>query len=286
MIKSKAFVDTTILTNRLIKFRGEKKEAKDALAKYEITELPVYAIKEFKAGPLDYVKYLYNKLLETESIGLTIIALTNNFRQKNKQATSLKLIGELLEEVKLSRTNNSLKAKYGRLADEESISYDSVKLETKLLTYKSWKKRRSVTTTVVQPLSCYQETAPFEEKNGLLSLKPNKCKTDNCCLIEKLREKRFDVTKLKVAIGNLPEALKTKPENVKRQKILREINSKPSIKISDSDCRNLGDAVFALFCPENADILTTNIKDHKPLANALGKTAISPEQVLSQIPEK
>ncbi len=58
MVKSKAFVDTTILTNRLIKFREEKKEAKDALAKYEITELPVYAIKEFKAGPLDYVKYL------------------------------------------------------------------------------------------------------------------------------------------------------------------------------------------------------------------------------------
>ncbi len=103
----------------------------------------------------------YNKLLETESIGLTIIALTNNFRQKNKQATSLKLVGELLEEVKSSRTNNILKAKYGRLANEESISYDSVKLETKLLAYKSWKKRRSVTTTVVQPLYAQKKRKHF-----------------------------------------------------------------------------------------------------------------------------
>lgn len=281
MIKSKAFVDTTILTNRLIKFREEKKEAKDALAKYEITELPVYAIKEFKAGPLDYVKYLYNKLLETESIGLTIIALTNNFRQKNKQATSLKLIGELLEEVKSSRTSNSLKAKYGPLADEEIISYDSVKLETKLLAYKAWKKRRSVTTTVVQPLSCYQEKAPYEGKDGKLFLIPNKCETENCCLAEKLKEKRFDLTKLSLAIDNLPENLKNKSENIKRRRLLREIGSRLGRKISNSDCRNLGDAVFALFCPEDADILTTNIKDHKPLANALGKTAVSPEEVLS-----
>lgn len=281
MVKSKAFVDTTILTNSLIKFREEKKQAKAALSMYETTELPVYAIKEFKAGPLDYVKYLYNKLLETESIGLTIIALTDNFRQRNRQATALRLFGELCEEVKASRTNKTLKAKYGRLAEEEAITYDSVKYETKLLVFKAWKKRRTITTKVVDPLPCYQEVAPIEKKNGDLSLIPKKCVSDDCCLTKELKEnKRFQLSQLIVAIDNLPEDLKNKPENTKRRKLLREIGSKPGKKISDSDCRNLGDAIFALFCPKDADILTTNTKDHEPLAKALGKTAVSPQQII------
>ena len=281
MIKSKAFVDTTILTNRLIKFGKEKKEAKDALSVYEITELPVYAIKEFKAGPLDYVKYLYNKLVETGSVADTTIALSRIGRLVNRQQTAIRTLGELMKKANSLSVNSSLRMKYGQLAEKENISYDSIKYEAKMLLYKAWKKRNSITTKVVQPLSCYQQSPPYEEKNGQLSLKPNKCETDNCCLTEKLKEKRFNVTKLKVTIDKLPIALKTKPENVKRQKILREINSKPNVKISNSDCRNLGDAVFALFCPEDADILTTNIRDHKPLANALGKTAVSPEEVLS-----
>ena len=48
-----------------------------------------------------------------------------------------------------------------------------------------------------------------------------------------------------------------------------------------SDCRNLGDAVFAFFAPNTSAILTTNIRDHRPLAAAVGKTAISPKEVLA-----
>ena len=43
------------------------------------------------------------------------------------------------------------------------------------------------------------------------------------------------------------------------------------------DCGKLGDAYFALHAQPDAVILTTNLKDHAPLANALGKQATSPE---------
>jgi hypothetical protein len=43
------------------------------------------------------------------------------------------------------------------------------------------------------------------------------------------------------------------------------------------DCRRLGDAFFALYAPPDAVILTTNIKDHAPLAEALGKQARIPK---------
>jgi len=281
MAKAKAFVDTTILTNCLIKFREEKREAKAALARYKITELPVYAIKEFKFGPLDNAKYLYNKLLETGSIPLTYIALNKNYQQRNKKDTSIQLLSELYEEVKSFNINKELQLKYGKLADLDNVIYDKIKLESKMLVYKAWKKRNTVTTNIVQPLSCYIQSPPFVKKNGELSLAPRKCETDDCCLSKTLKnEKRLDLTRLKVAIDKLPTELKNKRENKKRVKLLHQIGSNLRRKLSDSDCRDLGDAIFALFCPQDADILTTNLKDHEPLAKALGKTTISPEKLL------
>ena len=42
------------------------------------------------------------------------------------------------------------------------------------------------------------------------------------------------------------------------------------------DGRKLGDAFFVLCAPQDAVILTTNLKVHAPLANALGKEAKAP----------
>ncbi len=52
---NRAYVETTILTNVLLK-PGSKKQAaaRSALSRYEETLLPVYSIKEWKAGPLDH----------------------------------------------------------------------------------------------------------------------------------------------------------------------------------------------------------------------------------------
>lgn len=50
----------------------------------------------------------------------------------------------------------------------------------------------------------------------------------------------------------------------------------PKRPIEDKDCRSLGDAVFAFLAPDGATILTTNERDHKPLAEALGKKVETP----------
>jgi hypothetical protein len=46
--------------------------------------------------------------------------------------------------------------------------------------------------------------------------------------------------------------------------------------MSEKTCRNLGDAFFALFAPQDAVVLTTNLKDHSVLAKALNKKAEAP----------
>jgi hypothetical protein len=67
-----------------------------------------------------------------------------------------------------------------------------------------------------------------------------------------------------------------KAENNRRYQALRHIHRTPTKPFSDSLCRSLGDAVFALRAPHDCVILTTNIKDHAPLAQAIGKVAVEP----------
>ena len=49
---NKAVVDTTILTDVLLNTGEVRANALNAISHYDETYLPVYAIKEFKAGPL------------------------------------------------------------------------------------------------------------------------------------------------------------------------------------------------------------------------------------------
>src|SRR5579871_2392092 len=82
---SDAFVETTVLTDLLLK-PGTAKNARAtaALRRYSKTLLPVYSIKEWKAGPLDYFAYLHDKLFVTGSLRKTfaaIAALPSGYRK-------------------------------------------------------------------------------------------------------------------------------------------------------------------------------------------------------------
>ena len=75
-IMTDAYVETTILADVLLKPKTSKQErAQAALGRYERTMLPVYSIKEWKAGPLDYFAYFHDKLVETKSLQKTYRAV-------------------------------------------------------------------------------------------------------------------------------------------------------------------------------------------------------------------
>jgi hypothetical protein len=48
------------------------------------------------------------------------------------------------------------------------------------------------------------------------------------------------------------------------------------VDITDEKCRDLGDAIFVALAPDDAVILTTNVRDHALLANAIGKKVKAP----------
>jgi hypothetical protein len=133
----------------------------------------------------------------------------------------------------------------------------------------SWRQRRTVTTEVLQELTCYPERAPRFQPGGLIEKDHLGCDHGGeCCLAADLRKRKPALEKMLDVLKTLPP----KPEHQRRIKILKEFLKKKSrFVLEDKYCRGLGDIMFAVFCPDDAVILTTNVKDHEPLAAVFGK---------------
>ncbi|MCI0491278.1 MAG: hypothetical protein L0229_32205 [Blastocatellia bacterium] len=271
---SKAYVDTTVLTDALLKPGSQGQAARDALRRYETTELPVYAIKEFKAGPLRTFGWMHDKLALLKSFTKALEALQRMSLTPRRYTTATAIEALTTAASSIGRTTNEeLSRKYPRTANVDSILADEFRLAIKTAVFKAWKKRRQVTTDVVNPLTCYKEVAPFE-KRGLICLDPIKCDVVvECCMAQELRSRRKDLEKLKKILSGKDEDQPSgNRERQRRYQVIRSLLRKGGEPMTDEMCRNMGDAIFALFAPSDAIILTTNLKDHAPLAKALGKT--------------
>lgn len=270
---NKAYVDTTILTDALLKPGLSGKTAKAALRRFEVTELPVYAIKEFKAGPLKNFKWMHNKLVSLRSFTKALNALQRMSLTPKRYTTATAL--EALTGASSSigqQTPSDLVAKYGSEATLDSIQCDEYRLAIKVAIFKAWTRRKRLTTHVIQPLACYDEVSPFEER-GLIVIEPTSCKANpECCLAKDLKRHPETLRKLEAAVKLQP----TNRERVRRYQALHDLVRKPKQPMTEDTCRNLGDAIFAFFAPEDAVILTTNVRDHRDLAEAVGKKVESP----------
>jgi hypothetical protein len=272
----KAFVDSTILTDALIKSGESKKCAIEVLKKFDITELPVFAIKEFKAGPLKNFVWMHNKLVSVRSYEKALEALQHMSMTPRRYTTSTAL--EALKEAAGSiskKTPANFAAKYGDKAAIDKILCDEFRLAIKTAIMKAWKKRRKITTDIVFPLPCYHEVSPYE-KRGLIEIDPKRCDpSGECSLASLLRDKLDEMWKMREAIKG-----SAKLENQRRSKTLRQLYRKPKERIQESECQNLGDAIYVLLSPSDSVIITTNITDYKPLVEAIGKMAKSPKEIL------
>lgn len=271
---SKAFVDTTVLTDSLLKIGAVSKAANDALKRFETTELPVYTIKEFKAGPLKNYCWIHNKLALLGSWAKTLRALHGMSLSPKRYTTATAI--EALQGAAARMTNanlESLAQKYGQAANPDRLVCDQYRLTLKTKILKAWSRRRAITTHVVCPLSCYKEVDAYEH-NSLIEVKPTSCDVEvECCLAPELRSRISDLEKIRAVVLKQP---KTR-ENERRARALRQLIRKPKAVVSEQTCRDLGDAFFALFAPVDSVILTTNTRDHAPLAAALGKKTEAPQ---------
>jgi hypothetical protein len=263
-----AYVETTVLTDVLLKPKTPKHQrAKAALARYESTFLPVYSIKEWKAGPLRYFAYLHDKLVVTKSFRNTLQAVAALALGSYRKATSIDALAAA------ATVSKSQPKTYQGLGSNDREMADGYRLALESLIIRSWHKRRRMTTQVVHELLCYVEVEPRIGKNGLLDLDPTKCERDQeCCLGPSLKAK----PKLLEALRNAIPENSGRREDQRRRKALKHIIKHPNSIVDYELCRDLGDAIFAFFCPPDAVILTTNARDLEPLAKSVGKQVEKP----------
>jgi hypothetical protein len=262
-----AYIETTVLTDVLLKPGSPKnKRAKTALQRYQNTLLPVYSIKEWKSGPLNTYAYLHDKFRFTKSYSKTVNAVSALGGMSYLKSTQMEAIAAAAAVLK------SRPEIYSGLGAGDIEMADCCRLALASIIMKGWRKRRKITTFVADDLPCYIESAPRIDKDGFFDLSPNECNGDQeCSLAEQLKSKPAVLTALRNAI---PDSVRR--EDQRRRKALKQIIKHPNAIVDRETCRDLGDAIFAFFCPKTAVILTTNIKDHKPLAQSIGKDAENP----------
>jgi hypothetical protein len=276
---AKAYVDTTVLADIVLKHGQPQEQGLAALRSFEITQLPVYAIKEFKRGPLANFTWLHNKFVTTQSFAETIAALQAVSRTPKRYLTSTALEAVVKAGYSIAQeTPSTLAAKYGANAEMDKIYCDEYRLSLKKTIFQAWSSLRSVTTETVQPLSCYDEKPPYE-KRGMIELDPKKCDLQpTCCLVMSLKLMASDLKKMREAIQ---ASGSDRQEDQRRSKALKQVYHTKTA-ITDDVCRALGDAIIVAYAPPGATILTTNVRDHTVLANAVGKQVQSPKEIVER----
>lgn len=262
-----AFLDTTILTDLLLKGKAKNKFIKERLNIYSTVKVPCYAIKEFVHGPLQRYIWFYNKLSISLTLSGAIDALNRESRTPRKYIVSTAL--EALKEI-VSRNKTidlpTLEAKYGNKVNLETFLRDRYKDSLDYLIRKAWEKRRTVIQNVIQELECFVEGLIVKE-NSCLKLNCE-CKKENSCAAIALIK-----TKLNEAILLRNKIMKEEntPENIRKRQALREVIKGKELLNRNKTCRSLGDSYFLVCCPKEDTIVTTNEKDFLQYVYSLGK---------------
>jgi hypothetical protein len=267
---TRAFLDTTVLTYALLKTSEQGHRAVRSFRRFTAIDVPMYAVKEFKAGPLRAYMWLHNRVVTTKSWSEAIGNIGGVARQHNLSTTAIQAVAEFSSSLAKASIGTLARSERGDITLEELQQREAtIWLRTKVM--QAWRKRNKPPFNPVRPLRCYAELEPTIRANGLLDYTPLKCSLAHCCLKEEFVAS-LEETKLLhgacVAVGGT--------EMTRRGKVLREMVKRPRSELSEQNCRTLGDAVFALQCPATSVILTTNLTHHRPLAEAIGKKAEAP----------
>jgi hypothetical protein len=260
-----ALIDTTVLTDCLLKETEQGDRAREAISKFDVVLVPQYAIKEFKAGPLLYFIWLHNRAATSNTWSDVITGAAAVMRQKNRAATALEAIASFessfAEIIRAKGITSVAPRELDRLKIKEG------RLWLKLKIFRAWANRYRGPLRPFAQLGCYAEVAPHSRPNGTIEHAPVKCTLSYCHLAKIFHAGRNET----IALRQVCLALSIKPEMLKRAEVLGWLE-KSAKTLSDSECRRLGDAVFAIQCPADAVILTTNVSDHAPLAAAVGRS--------------
>jgi predicted nucleic acid-binding protein len=185
LVKERAFVDTSVLTDALLKPGEPRKRANAALARFTATLLPVYAIKEFQAGPFASYCWMHNVLVNEQSLSRAMqrVQAVSRTPQRYLTSTAMEAMAIATSTALGAMDAVTAQAKYGPQTTFDVVGAAEVRLNLRSLILRAWRKRRRVTTAVVNPLSCYNEADPIQER-GLIVVRRWPCTLEPSVLLQ------------------------------------------------------------------------------------------------------
>jgi hypothetical protein len=229
-----------------------------------------YGATSISSFNIKNVIWYHNKLVSAGTVSAALDALhaMSLTPRRYTTATAIEALANIARDLGKVRLEEF--AKYGSQATLESVMFDRMRLALKRMIAKGWQQRRSIATQIVCELTCYNERELSFETSGLIDCEPLRCRpSSECCLGAELRLRKQDVAAVEKAIPATGRR-----EDQKRKEALRHVRL--GRRVDEDTCRSLGDAVIVLQCPNDAGILTTNGRDHQPLAEVLGKRIYKP----------
>ena len=270
---TRAFLDTTVIVDVLLKRRTVGQIARVAIRRFGQVLLPIYALKELQLGALSNLVWFHNLCANHRSWAKVKDALVREGRTPRRYKKST--VDEFELEVAIMEKSMAIPPEVSQKYADNPDLYrsDLHRLECLSVVLSAWKRRRTFAENiqVVDEISCFPERSPKVLPNGLIEMSERQCKCDpqvNCALAMIMEGNVATVKRLLRAV-TAAHLENPKSEHSRRIKALNKIVRKQSV--SNDDCRCLGDAVFAFFAPRDAVILTKNTTDHEPLAASVNK---------------
>jgi hypothetical protein len=277
-------IDTTVLTNALLKTGAAAEAARAALARGAV---PHYAIKEFRCGPFLNFAYAHNVLAEEKSLSrarerIRRLSAQDAYRKRTSEEAfaeaEAKLYVGTMGEV--SARFHAFELESGVAASADASIARQFRRHLRDRIDDAWRQSRKHEQAAVGKLSCFQNSALVEQTDGTLAPRSLRCIAD-CVLSTRsggvFEGREGDIRALITVVDAQNANAKTaKAEHKNRADALRALVDRPQEVLSHDVCRHLGDAVFALLCPAAGAVITTNRKDHDPLTQALGRSAEDP----------
>jgi hypothetical protein len=272
----KAFLDTTILTDAVLKEESVRKRTRAAIARCQQAQYPGYALKEFNYGPFDAYRRYYNYLVEEDSTSVAMRRVHAGILTPRRQRFATMMEASIRADEDASKGYSPSEVSTNRRERARAHRY-----HLRRTLRNAHRQIEKLPAKQVFPLDCYSSPKLEQLPNETLAFSESGCGRSGasmagfaaCSTAHHCSAMTGDIRKLVAALKKQPE----QREISKRIEALKKLVSEG--KLTHSDCQYLGDAVFTLLAPNGYVIMTTNVKHHRPMARAVGKDAVYPDEV-------
>ena len=239
------FMDTTAQADKFLAKEQKKNKISQICAGKKVLS-STYVLGEFKANFLKDATTLYNLVYDSKNLGEALKRLEETYSNRITKRMC-KLFGNIIKDVDDAN-------------DKEGV-LDRLEIYIDDILVKRFKK--GLDRILIDKTECLRSLAIPRKENNLWILsvgctqKPKpQCRIEPFLLKEKIDELQ--------KIEDLPQEM-SKVENIV------QLICKEEKKPFGNNCRTLGDVIIILESPVNSNILTSNIKDFKPICQCLNK---------------